>query len=83
MDNNGCNKTTDQYVRVFAIWFIVLLETKMCCNHTWKVPRLSSKSASIDQTFNDLYTLFWTGSDASKYSAFLEGMAVAFCNQYH
>lgn len=32
----------------------------------------------MDQTFKDLYTLFWTGSDESKYSAFLEGMAVAF-----
>lgn len=42
------------------------------------MPRLSSKSASIDQTFKDLYTLFWTGSDESKYSAFLDGMAVAF-----
>lgn len=75
-------------LRVFGIWFFVFLyywklETKVCGDHTWKVPRLSSKSASIDQTFNDLYTLFWTGSDASKYSAFLDGMAVAFCNQYH
>lgn len=51
---------------------------QICREHTWKVPRLSSKSASIDQTFKDLYTLFWTGSDESKYSAFLDGMAVAF-----
>ena len=45
---------------------------------TWKVPILSSRSASMDQTFRDLYTLFCTGSDTSKYSAFLDGMAVAF-----
>lgn len=32
----------------------------------------------MDQTFRDLYTLFCTGSDTSKYSAFLDGMAVAF-----
>lgn len=33
----------------------------------------------MDQTLRDLYTRFWTGSEASKYSAFLAGMAVAFC----
>lgn len=48
---------------------------------TWKVPRLSSKSASMDQTFSDLYTRFCTGSDESKYSAFLDGIAVAFCEE--
>lgn len=42
------------------------------------MPRLSSRSANIDQTLRDLYTRFCTGSDASKYSAFLAGMAVAF-----
>ena len=46
---------------------------------TWKVPRLSSRSASMDQTFSDLYTRFCTGSEPSKYSARRAGRAVAFC----
>lgn len=48
---------------------------------TWKVPRLSSRSASIDHTFSDLYTRFCTGSEASKYSARRAGNAVAFCRE--
>lgn len=48
---------------------------------TWKVPRLSSKSASMDHTFSDLYTRFCTGSEPSKYSARRAGKAVAFCGK--
>jgi hypothetical protein len=48
---------------------------------TWKVPRLSSRSASIDHTFSDLYTRFCTGSELSKYSARRAGSAVAFCGE--
>lgn len=48
---------------------------------TWKVPRPSSKSASMDHTFSDLYTRFCTGSEPSKYSAWRAGKAVARCGK--
>lgn len=66
-------KTARTYIHTFP-----LSEKETTKQHTWNVPRLSSKSASMDHTFRDLYTRFCTGSDESKYSAFLAGIAVAF-----
>lgn len=64
-----------------TIWGVAMRRSKMRSYTAlvdWKVPRLSSRSASIDHTFSDLYTRFCTGSEPSKYSARRAGSAVAF-----